>query len=609
MALPVIQQEFVISTDYYGQDVFVEIQGVDFTNCAAQTGKSFGDGLITDSTTGRLSGTIVIVNTLGLDILTKPGVVNIDFVVRQPVNATTVVSRTGVRVFQEENGNVDRKLLIARIPMKVIAPGQATRTPLVIDQNQTVAIRDDGLTNTSTTAINTNNSNFLTTSVSPLAQTFYIDGTVYKNGIFCTSVELYFTTKSSTIGGDVRVEIREVIEGLPSNRIVDGTTVFLGPSSINVSTSSPYTSTKFKFAYPIYLYPGKEYALCVKAPDENYGLYLSRLGELTSASGTNTLSNKQPFVGKLYKLTNTSSQVEEKGASILFKVNKAIFETGSKSFVKQNATINPARFNYQTAKAFINFKEFGEDGLISAELQSKDLNGTTIAYENLPLNSVKVLGAKRTISSQGDAKVRVTLTNKDKNISPVLNMSSLSLMTTKNDVDSLNDVSYIRTSEFLPSNGIAKSKYISKVITLNPDFDSTGLEVKLNVNRKNNTDIDVFCRVKSSLDNAVDSSIENRTWKYIPLYSSANSKSTSGASYSVISPSKVSVGTDDKTFIPETYRILETDTANLAYTANVGGKDAYFTTFNQFQVKIVMYGDVENGYSPKVKNLIATAVI
>lgn len=613
MGFPAIQQEFIISTDYPGQEVLVEIQGIDFTQCAAQTGKNFGDELVTDATTGRLSGQLIIVDTLGLDILTKPGTVYIDFVVRQPANTnTSIQSRNGARIFLEEDSTATspfssvRKVIVARIPMRVIAPGDSTRSPVVVDKNNSVSINNTGLTDTTTDVSNAKN--VLTTSINPLAQTFVIDSKNFKNGIFCTSVELFFYAKS-TKGTDVRIELREVIDGLPSNRVVDGTNVFLGPDSINVSTTSPYSSTKFKFQYPVYLFPDKEYALCIKAPDENYGIYVSRIGELIAIDSPNTLANKQPNVGKLFKMTNTGAQVEDKGASLLFKINKAIFETGTKSFVKQTAATSPARFTYQAAAVQVSSKSFGDDTSITAELQTKNAGGTLLAYETIPVGSIKRLNSVRSVLNEGDAKVKFTLVNKDKHISPALNMSSLTFATAKYEIDSLNDQTLVRNTEKIYYNGVGKSKYLSKVVTLNPDFDSTGLEVSLDINRKNNTDIDVFCRVKSSFDNALDSKIENRNWTYMPLYSSANSKSTSGVSYSVISPAKATVGTDDNAFISETYRILETDAANLAYTANVGGVDTYFNTFNQFQIKIVMYGDNEVGYTPKVKNLFATAVL
>lgn len=620
MSVPVIHQEFAISTDYYGQEVYIEIQGMDFTNCASPKGGNFGDALITDSSTGRLEGQLVIVNTLGMSILTKPGTVNIDFVINQATSPTVTIQRDGVRAIQENGTGTNnyRKILVARIPMRIVAPGEATRVPISVDNNSTVAINNNGQTNTATSS---SSENFVSTGVLPLSQTFSVDGAKYKNGVFCTSIDLYFYQKSTTNNGDVRLSIRTVANGLPTTNQLDSALSIVNSSNINVSTDPKNLSaTKFRFPYPIYLEPGKEYAVTVTTPDANFLLYLAKVGEVvipiisisplggSSIVGTNTVSNKQPGVGKLYKLSNAGAQVEETGASILFKVNKAIFETGRKSFVKQTVDITPVDFKYGSAVVNVNNKQFGNDTSITTEFESKELGGTTISYSSIPLNAEQIFTSRRIIKNEGDAKVRVTLENKDKNISPALDMSTLKLLTKKWEIDSINDVNDIRVTETFSTNGFAKSKYISKIVTLNPDFDSTGLEVKLNVNRKNNTDIDVFCRVKSSLDNSIGATIEKNSWKLMPLYSSANSVSTSGTNYSVVSPAKTSVGTSEA-FVAETYRILENDSSNLSYSSNSSGVVTTFNNFNQFQVKIVMYGDLDNNRIPKVKNLIATAVI
>lgn len=590
MSTPVIQQEFSLSTSYYGQKLHVEIDGIDFTRCVAPKGGTFGDDIITNDSTGKVEGQLVIVNTFGMHILSKPGTVMIDFYIKVPT-------------FQEHEYEFI-KTLVARIPMKIIAPGEIAKAPISV--------------------VPTTRENFTTTTVMPMSQTFSVDGEKYKNGIFCTSVDLFFYQKSNTNNGDILVSLRTVSNGLPTTFQLYGALSILSRSNINVSTDpNTLVATKFRFPYPIYLEPGKEYALTVSTPDENFLLFLSKVGavvatpvttrpfggsESTFTLGSVSISNKQPGVGKLYKLSNTGSQIEEKGSSLLFTINKAIFETGVKSFVKQNVDLTPAYFIFNSSFIKVNNKKFGNDTSISAEILTKNLTGEEIEYTPVPLNVDKEFSNRRIVKNKGDAKIRITLENKDKNISPALDMSTLEMITKKWEIDSINNVDFIRVSELVYSNGFAKSKYISKIVTLNPDFDSTGLEVKLNVNRKNNTDIDVFCRVKSSLDNSIGASIEKNNWKLMPLYSFANAKSSSGTNFSIISPAKTSVGTSD-TFIDETYRILETDSANLTYTSNSSGVLTTFSTFNQFQVKIVMYGDLENNRIPKVKNLIATAVI
>jgi hypothetical protein len=75
------------------------------------------------------------------------------------------------------------------------------------------------------------------------------------------------------------------------------------------------------------------------------------------------------------------------------------------------------------------------------------------------------------------------------------------------------------------------------------------------------------------------------------------------------------VGSSETDFLPEIYKILEGDslvttgTPNLSYTSNVGaGAATTFTSFNKFQVKVVFYAE-NTTIVPKIKNLIATAVI
>jgi hypothetical protein len=161
----------------------------------------------------------------------------------------------------------------------------------------------------------------------------------------------------------------------------------------------------------------------------------------------------------------------------------------------------------------------------------------------------------------------------------------------------------------LPTGGVSDSRYISKVITLASGFDSTGLEVRLDVNRKYGTDIDVFCRVKSVLDINTDNTIDNLPWRRMPLY---NQNATITAPDSL--EGKKSYAGYSEDFFTEVYKILETDSVattgveNLSYETLVGDVLTTFDTFNKFQIKVVMYSS-DTTIVPKIKNLIATAVI
>ena len=75
----------------------------------------------------------------------------------------------------------------------------------------------------------------------PLAQSFVVDE---EDGLFITSLDVFFATKSSTI--PVRCEIRNMVNGYPGQKIVPFSQKYLNPSAINTSTDGA-TATKFTF--------------------------------------------------------------------------------------------------------------------------------------------------------------------------------------------------------------------------------------------------------------------------------------------------------------------------------------------------------------------------
>jgi len=582
MATVLIEQTFKLTSNAPGQLIKVKIGNLDYSSLVAPLNKKFGDPLVTDST-GTAEGIIVIYDTPATNYLSSLGKVRIDFVIDVPATPSTAAYQR----------------VVASGDIAIVAPGQATRT--------------------STTAPTTT----VTGIVAPLAQTFVIDQAKYKDGIFISSVEVFFATKSTSNNTPVRIELRETSEGIPNDQIIAGSQATRNAADINVPANPAEGlggSTKFSFAYPIWLTPGKEFALCVIAPDENYTIYANKTGaeiDTTGAlSGLGTIggarialatSAKQPGMGKLFKMSTTGSQIEEPSKSICVKFNKAIFETGTKSFVRENLKL-PNTFEIDSLNLRINNKIFGEDAFISYEAQTFDVTSGATSYQYIPNFGKTKFTTKRRVRDAGDLKIRFTLTNKNKDISPVLDLATLSVSTQNTLIDNYSE--NVRGSEIAPGNGIAFSKYISKIVSLAPDFDSTGLEVKLDVNRKNGTDIDVYCRVMSKNDAGIDSSIDKLPWRIMPLYNSSNS-----SSYSVISAPKRYVGSSETAYISETYRITNTDNilnngiANLTYSSNVGGQITTFNDFNKFQIKIVYFGDSATTLYPKVKNLIATALV
>lgn len=450
-----------------------------------------------------------------------------------------------------------------------------------------------------------------TSTLAPIAQTFFVDATRYPYGIFVSSIELFFAAKDDT--ASISIELRDIVNGLPdASQYIAGSISVKEASSVNIpadTTNGPIVSTKFTMTRPIQLNPG-EYAICIRTTSENYSLYHAKLGEY--ALGSNTILDKESYAGKLYQAQNTSVWLEEKNTDICFRVNKAVFETGTKQFEIQTAAA-PGDYYHNL---YLNSSEYNFGDLTSVTYSFKGTpgDGTFTEYSDItgktPIKTVVPFYAENT----GDIKFQVTMENKSKDISPIFDMKQTTMYTFKNNIEPYEtDTS---DSELASTDGIASSKYISKVVTLQDGFDSTGLEVRVGVNRQQGTDIEVFCRVQSPYDSGADSKIESKNWRRMPLF--AQYASATGANTAV----KSYAGTNDNVFSTEVYKILEGDslattgTQNLSYTANVSSgasettaSQTTFNTFNKFQIKIVMYAASTDTYIPKINGIIATAVL
>ena len=87
----------------------------------------------------------------------------------------------------------------------------------------------------------------------PLAQSFMVDSA---SGLFITSVQLYFSSKSSAT--PVQVQIRTMVNGYPSQTIVPFGQVFVDAADVNTSTDASEATT-FTFPSPVFLKENTEY--------------------------------------------------------------------------------------------------------------------------------------------------------------------------------------------------------------------------------------------------------------------------------------------------------------------------------------------------------------
>ena len=187
----------------------------------------------------------------------------------------------------------------------------------------------------------------------PLAQTFAVGGKIEApsaintnddaNGAFITAVDLYFATKDSG-NNPVRVEIRTVEFGTPT-RTVLGTPAVLRPEDISISNNAE-VATHVVFPSPIYLAPGKQYAVVIIADtSDKYYLWTAVMKEKTVNTASLPDADQQRYtkqfaLGRLYKSQNGAEWTPSDYQDLKFKLYKAEFESTTGTAFFYNPTLD-----------------------------------------------------------------------------------------------------------------------------------------------------------------------------------------------------------------------------------------------------------------------------
>ena len=147
-----------------------------------------------------------------------------------------------------------------------------------------------------------------------------------EEGIFLTSVDVFFAKKHPTLG--VWFELRQMDSGgtITRNQI-PLSEVWLTSNEMNVSADASI-STKVKFRSPIFLYSNVQYAFVMHAVGANPDTYLwvSRIGEVDVKTGQQV--NARSLTGTYYTTNNNLNWNIVEGLDLCCKFNRASFSTG-----------------------------------------------------------------------------------------------------------------------------------------------------------------------------------------------------------------------------------------------------------------------------------------
>lgn len=244
--------------------------------------------------------------------------------------------RTGTREFKLSDDVTDNAVnRTSYVRKSYVAEGVLSTTQATITSTRNADVRSEAM-NDYRTVVQTSERVVSDTGwYDPLAQTFLVDSS---GGAFVTSVDVFFASKDKEI--PVRMQIREVVNGYPGKNILPFSEVILNPNQVNISTTTVTTglgevlpapiATNFKFKSPVYLNDKTEYCVVLMSDSNNYKAWISQLGDKSVMSTvTDRIISEQPYMGVLFKSQNGSTWTGDQSQDLMFKINKARFETGN----------------------------------------------------------------------------------------------------------------------------------------------------------------------------------------------------------------------------------------------------------------------------------------
>lgn len=244
----------------------------------------------------------------------------------------------------------------------------------------------------------------------PLAQTFLVDSS---GGAFVTSVDIFFASKDQTL--PVRMQIREVVNGYPGKVILPFSEVSLEANKVNLSSFTVATSTgdiypapsvptNFKFPSPVYLNDKTEYCIILISDSNNYRCWISQLGD-TSVVKNNIIS-EQPYAGVLFKSQNASTWTADQSQDLMFRINKAKFQTnqiGEVDFVNDSIPTYDLKNNplqMVTGTNYIRVTHENHSFFVGSKVT---LSGAASALAGIPQNQINA--TQTVVSAEYDSYV------------------------------------------------------------------------------------------------------------------------------------------------------------------------------------------------------------
>lgn len=335
---------------------------------------------------------------------------------------------------------------------------------------------------------------FYSNPFDPLAQTFFVDGRIYDEGVFISSIDLWF--KSKGIINPVTVEIRPVVNGYPSSlEVLPFAVAVKNPEDVLASPEfDPDSFTRFKFESPVHLVPG-QYSFVVLANTE-YILYTAGIGEFELNSPT-TRVTEQPYIGSLFLSQNASTWTPDQTKDLTFRINICDFGATNSASVVLNVEDLQAERKYDLINTTGDMIKFPSSG-INNSFATTDAATLTFDpfFRGYVLGTNYALDSRKTVAANSGTsiKFKVDLTTNNRYVAPVIDLNRFGSALVRNII---NDPGVGLEGEDGYSGGNADARYISRRVVLNPGFEAQDIRLYLNAYLPSPSRIIAFFKVNA----------------------------------------------------------------------------------------------------------------
>ena len=247
----------------------------------------------------------------------------------------------------------------------------------------------------------------------PLAQTFFIKKGMGagSNSVYLSDIDVYFKRKPVNSGGGasataalngVTVQIREVVNGYPTNQILPFSAVHKLPANVNVSDDASLATT-FTFEAPVRLDTEKEYSVVIQpdASDPNYLVFTSKVGgiDLTPGASKGSAITQDWGDGVLFTSTNNSAWKSYQDEDIKFTLRRHNFNSsaGTVKLTNNNhefLTLNNVTGKFTPGELIYQELSLTDPGANSASINGKSITGGSGLTDNYATGDyIKLTGA------------------------------------------------------------------------------------------------------------------------------------------------------------------------------------------------------------------------